>query len=65
MDSTNPNPTSRAAFDSLTADIVVAEEGGVTTLHPADAEVLRQFIAACRRATPKGRTAPDTGESEG
>jgi hypothetical protein len=43
------SPVDQRGFDSLTADLVVADDRGGTTILPADAAALARFIAECRR----------------
>jgi hypothetical protein len=46
-----PSPTPPAkdvSFDGLTADLVVADDRGNTTVLPADAEALARYLADCR-----------------
>jgi hypothetical protein len=49
-DPISPTPPARgASFDSLTADLVVADDRGNTTVLPADADALARYLADCRR----------------
>jgi hypothetical protein len=46
------SPTPSGDFpttDSLNVDTVIADDGGGTTLLPADPEVLAQYLAECRK----------------
>jgi hypothetical protein len=46
----NPTPPANdSGFDSLTADIVIADDRGGTTVLPADPEALAHYLAECRR----------------
>jgi hypothetical protein len=43
-------PAGRADFDSLTAELVVADDRGGTVVIPADPEALARYLEDCRRA---------------
>jgi hypothetical protein len=42
-------PTNGSGFDSLTTDILLADDRGGTTLLPADPDALARFLAERRR----------------
>lgn len=42
-------PANHPGFDSLTADLVVADDRGGITVLPADPEVLARYLTECRR----------------
>jgi hypothetical protein len=50
-------PAPQPDCDSLTADLVIADDQGGTTLLPADPEALARFLAECR-ALERRSTAP-------
>ncbi len=52
-----PTPARQPECDSLTADLVIADDHGGTTLLPADPEALAHFLAECR-ALGRLSTAP-------
>jgi hypothetical protein len=39
----------RADFDSLTAEVVIADDRGGTVVIPADPEALARYLEDCRR----------------
>jgi hypothetical protein len=46
----SPTPSANdSGCDSLTADIVIADDRGGTTVLPADPEALARYLAECRR----------------
>ena len=46
----SPTPAANdASFDSLTADLVVADDRGGGTVMPADPQALASYLADCRR----------------
>jgi hypothetical protein len=49
-DPTSPTPPANGSgSDSLTADLVIADDRGNTILLPADSEALARYLAECRR----------------
>jgi hypothetical protein len=42
-------PANDSGSDSLTADLVIADDRGGTTVLPADREALARYLAECRR----------------
>jgi len=44
-----PVPAASPECDSLTADLVIADDQGGTTVLPADPEALASYLAECRR----------------
>jgi hypothetical protein len=56
-------PANHAGCDSLTADLVLADDRGNFTVLPADPEALASFLAECRRLENL-RSAPKKPDSE-
>lgn len=51
-----------SVWDSLSADLVVADDCGGSVVFPADAEAFARFLA--ERRQQESRTPPQTQESE-
>lgn len=61
--STPPTPHSNSSrLDSLTVDIILADDRGETIVFPADPDALARFLTECRQQDP--RLAPKTPESK-
>jgi len=46
-------PAASPECDSLTADLVIADDQGGTTVLPADPEALASYLPQCRRLEPR------------
>ena len=59
-----PSEVNHVGWDSLTADIVLADDRGDTAVLPADPEILERFLNECRqlglRPNPKTPHEPKT-----
>lgn len=59
-------PINPSGLDSLTVDIVLADDRGGTTILPADPEALARFLSECRRLDPRSTPKlPDAKDTRG
>jgi hypothetical protein len=54
-----PLPAASPRCDSWTADLVIADDQGGTTVLPADPEALASYLAECRRLERRSSDAPE------
>jgi hypothetical protein len=54
-----PMPAAPSDCDSLTADLVIADDQCGTTLLPADPQALAQFLAECRALEHPSKAPPN------